>query len=143
MNKFFLFFLILIYSCSLNSKSSFWTKTKKTELDKSFTKTLFQDIEPNENEFNPKLKIKIPDIVENILNYDLNNDGFTPNRISNENFSKFKFSRIENFSDYEPNVLVNQNNIFFFDNKGSIINFNKESEIVWKKNYYSKAEKKK
>ncbi len=142
MNKFFLFFLILIYSCSLNSKSSFWTKTKKTELDKSFTKTLFQDIEPNENEFNPQLKIKIPDIVENILNYDLNNDGFTPNRISNENFSKFKFSRIENFSDYEPNVLVNQNNIFFFDNKGSIINFNKESEIVWKKNYYSKAEKK-
>ena len=79
MNKFFLFFLILIYSCSLNSESSFWTKTKKTELDKSFTKTLFQDIEPNKNEFNPKLKIKIPNIVKNILNYNLNNDGFTPN----------------------------------------------------------------
>lgn len=142
MNKFFLFFLILIYSCSLNSESSFWTKTKKTELDKSFTKTLFQDIEPNKNEFNPKLKIKIPNIVKNILNYNLNNDGFTPNYISNENFSKFKFSKIENFSDYEPNILVSENNLFFFDNNGTIIKFNKKSEIIWKKNYYSKTEKK-
>ena len=70
MNKFFLFFLILIYSCSLNSKSSFWTKTKKTELDKSFTKTLFQDIEPNENEFNPKLKIKINLFFLNLCHVD-------------------------------------------------------------------------
>ena len=142
MNKHFLLFLILIYSCSFNSNSSFWSKTKKTQIDKNLTKTLFKNIEPNKNEFNPNLKIKLPIIKTNILNYNLNNDGFTSDIISNDNFSKFKFSKIENFSDYEPNILVSENNLFFFDNNGTIIKFNKKSEIIWKKNYYSKTEKK-
>tara|TARA_B100000989_G_scaffold240167_1_gene187034 strand:+ start:368 stop:1486 length:1119 start_codon:yes stop_codon:yes gene_type:complete len=141
-NKHFLLFLILIYSCSFNSNSSFWSKTKKTQIDKNLTKTLFKNIEPNKNEFNPNLKIKLPIIKTNILNYNLNNDGFTSDIISNDNFSKFKFSKIENFSDYEPNILVSENNLFFFDNNGTIIKFNKKSEIIWKKNYYSKTEKK-
>ena len=142
MNKHFLLFLILIYSCSFNSNSSFWSKTKKTQIDKNLTKTLFKNIEPNKNEFNANLKIKLPIIKTNILNYNLNNDGFTSDIISNDNFSKFKFSKIENFSDYEPNILVSENNLFFFDNNGTIIKFNKKSEIIWKKNYYSKTEKK-
>ena len=142
MNKYFLLFLILIYSCSFNSNSSFWSKTKKTQIDKNLTKTLFKNIEPNINEFNPNLKITLPTIKTNILNYNLNNDGFTSDIISSDKFSKFKFSKIENFSDYEPNILVSENNLFFFDNDGTIIKFNKKSEIIWKKNYYSKTEKK-
>ena len=142
MNKYFLLFLILIYGCSFNSNSSFWSKTKKTQIDKNLTKTLFKNIEPNINEFNPNLKITLPTIKTNILNYNLNNDGFTSDIISSDNFSKFKFSKIENFSDYEPNILVSENNLFFFDNDGTIIKFNKKSEIIWKKNYYSKTEKK-
>ena len=142
MNKYFLLFLILIYGCSFNSNSSFWSKTKKTQIDKNLTKTLFKNIEPNINEFNPNLKITLPTIKTNILNYNLNNDGFTSDIISSDKFSKFKFSKIENFSDYEPNILVSENNLFFFDNNGTIIKFNKKSEIIWKKNYYSKTEKK-
>ena len=142
MNKYFLLFLILIYGCSFNSNSSFWSKTKKTQIDKNLTKTLFKNIEPNINEFNPNLKITLPTVKTNILNYNLNNDGFTSDIISSDKFSKFKFSKIENFSDYEPNILVSENNLFFFDNNGTIIKFNKKSEIIWKKNYYSKTEKK-
>ena len=142
MNKYFLLFLILIYGCSFNSNSSFWSKTKKTQIDKNLTKTLFKNIEPNINEFNPNLKITLPTVKTNILNYNLNNDGFTSDIISSDKFSKFKFSKIENFSDYEPNILVSENNLFFFDNDGTIIKFNKKSEIIWKKNYYSKTEKK-
>ena len=33
-------------------------------------------------------------------------------------------------------------NIIFFDNKGSILNFDNSSKLIWKKNYYSKSEKK-
>ena len=142
MNKFILLFLILTYGCSLNPNSNFWTKAKKAEIDKTFTKTLFENTEPNKNEFNSKLKIRLPKINTKILKYNLNNDGFASSNISNKNFSKFKFAKIENFSDYEPEILVGKNNLFFFDNKGNIIKFNNKSEIVWKKNYYSKSEKK-
>ncbi len=142
MNKLILLFLILTYSCSLNPNSNFWSKTKKTKIDEAFTKTLFNDAQPNKNEFNSNLKIKLPKIKSKSIKYNLNNDGFTSDNISNENFSKFKFTKIENFSDYEPDILVNKNNLFFFDNSGNIIKFNKKSEIVWKKNYYSKSEKK-
>ena len=76
------------------------------------------------------------------MNYDFNNTGFTSDPISGNNFSKYKFSKIENFSGFEPEILVDKDNIFFFDNKGSIINFNKLSKLNWKKNYYSKSDKK-
>ena len=39
-------------------------------------------------------------------------------------------------------MLIDKNNIYFFDSNGSLIKFNKESKIEWKKNYYSKSDKK-
>ena len=141
MNKFIYIIFFFILSCSLNSNSAFWSKTEKTKTDKKITKTLFEDIKPNENEFNPKLKVKLP--RNNIFtNYDFNNTGFTNEPISGERFSSYKFSKIENFSGFEPEILIDRENIFFFDNKGSIIKFNKNSKLKWKKNYYSKSDKK-
>ena len=32
--------------------------------------------------------------------------------------------------------------LFFFDKKGSILRYNEEGKVIWKKNYYSKSEKK-
>ena len=102
MNKFSYFFLILILGCSLNSDSAFWTKTKKAETDKVITKILFKDIKPNENEFNPKLKVNLPkNNIKNVSHF-LNNDGFTNEKFISDNISKFKFTKIENFSGYEP-----------------------------------------
>ena len=142
MNKFYLFFFVLILGCSLNPNSAFWSKSKKIKTDKSITKILFEDLKPNENEFNPKLKINLP--VKNIknINNNYNNDGFTFEKLSNQNLSKYKFSKIENFSGFEPEILVDKNNLYFFDSKGSVIKFNKDSKLEWKKNYYSKSDKK-
>ena len=56
--------------------------------------------------------------------------------------SRYKFSKIEKFDQFEPTISFNKKNLIFFDNKGSIINFNEESKLIWKKNYYSKSEKK-
>ena len=38
--------------------------------------------------------------------------------------------------------LFDDKDIIFFDNKGSILKFDKDSKLIWKKNYYSKSEKK-
>ena len=141
MNKFIYIIFIFILSCSLNSNSSFWSKSEKLKTDKKISKILFQDLKPNENEFNPKLKVNLP-IKNTSINYNFNNNGFTNEQVAGENFSKYKFSKIENFSGFEPEILVDKENIYFFDDKGSIIKFNKNSKLQWKKNYYSKSDKK-
>ena len=141
MNKFICIIFIFILSCSLNSNSAFWSKSEKLKTDKKISKILFQDLKPNENEFNPKLKVNLP-IKNTSINYNFNNNGFTDEQIAGENFSKYKFSKIENFSGFEPEILVDKENIYFFDDKGSIIKFNKNSKLQWKKNYYSKSDKK-
>ena len=141
MNKLIYIIFIFILSCSLNSNSAFWSKSEKLKTDKKISKILFQDLKPNENEFNPKLKVNLP-IKNTSVNYNFNNNGFTDEQIAGENFSKYKFSKIENFSGFEPEILVDKENIYFFDDKGSIIKFNKNSKLQWKKNYYSKSDKK-
>ena len=141
MNKLIYIIFIFILSCSLNSNSAFWSKSEKLKTDKKISKILFEDLKPNENEFNPKLKVKLP-IKNTSINYNSNNNGFTTEQIAGENFSKYKFSKIENFSGFEPEILVDKENIYFFDDKGSIIKFNKNSKLQWKKNYYSKSDKK-
>ncbi len=142
MNKLVYIGLIFILSCSLNSDSAFWSQTKKVETDKIITKILFTDIKPNEKEFNPKLKVNLPSKNIQNIKYIFNNDGFTSENITGNKFSKYNFSKIENFSGYEPEILIDNQNLFYFDNKGSIIKFNKGSKIQWKKNYYSKSDKK-
>ena len=141
MNKYLYIVFVLILGCSLNPNSSFWTKTEKLKTDQVITKLLFEDIKPNEKEFNPNLKVNLPKINTKNINYNYNNDGFTNEKIIGNNFSKFKFSKIDNFSGFEPEILVDNQNLFFFDNKGSIIKFNKDSKVEWKKNYYSKSDK--
>ena len=142
MNRLVYIGLIFILSCSLNSDSAFWSQTKKVETDKIITKILFKDIKPNEKEFNPKLKVNLPSKNIQNIKYIFNNDGFTSENITGNKFSKYNFSKIENFSGYEPEILIDNQNLFYFDNKGSIIKFNKGSKIQWKKNYYSKSDKK-
>jgi len=142
MNRLVYIGLIFILSCSLNSDSVFWSQTKKVETDKIITKILFKDIKPNEKEFNPKLKVNLPSKNIQNIKYIFNNDGFTNENITGNNFSKYNFSKIDNFSGYEPEILIDNQNLFYFDNKGSIIKFNKGSKIQWKKNYYSKSDKK-
>ena len=142
MNKFLYIFFILLFSCSLNPNSAFWSKTEKAKTDKVITKLIFEDIKPNENEFNSKLKVKLPKKKVRKKDYNLNNDGFTDIKISVNNFSKYNFSKIKNFSEFEPEILVDNQNLFFFDNKGSVIKFDRDSKVQWKKNYYTKSDKK-
>ena len=138
-------FAFLIAGCSLNKNSKFWTSSKNiTEEKTPKYKKIFEKEKALGKELNSNLKIKLSKknnkdpIKKNYFNNEgrLNYDG------NLKKSSRYKFSKIENFHRFEPNILFNKNNIFFFDNNGSIIKFNEKSKLVWKKNYYSKSEKK-
>jgi len=141
----FIIFFIIITSCSFNQNSKFWSASQNIpeEKDSNF-KEIFVTEESLEKELNSNLKIKLNNKVNNDLavrNY-FNNDGRLDYDGELKKSSRYKFSKIKNFYQYEPTVSFNKKNLIFFDDKGSIIQFNEKSKLLWKKNYYSKSEKK-
>ena len=147
MNKILFLFIILFFisNCSLNKNSKFWTKSEKIVSEKTEDyKEVFPTEEALKKEFNSNLKIKLTSKINkntSVNNY-LNNNGRLDIDGSLKKSSRYKFSKIDNFSQYQPELSFLNDNIIFFDNKGSILRFNNESQIIWKKNYYSKSEKK-
>ena len=154
MSKIVIFFLIFVFlnNCSLNSKSKFWTKeenikqetkkSKKKQETKKSKKNLFVLENALQKELNPTLKITL---TKTKLNYDKtnrNNNSIDEYSGNLKKISKFNFSKIKYFDQYEPEIIFEKENIIFFDNKGAILKFNKNSDLIWKKNYYSKQEKK-
>ena len=147
MIKFFKLFLLLILvaNCSLNPSSSLWTKNTKIQKDKTLKiQEIISKGKILENELNIDIKINIENVKsENtFLKYFNNNDGKSDYDGSLKSISRYKFSKIKNFNQYEPEIAIDKDNIIFFDNKGSILKFDNKSKLIWKKNYYSKSEKK-
>ena len=146
MSKFLGTFLLLIFitSCSLDNKTGLWTKKQKIKEEKIIIKELFEKEKALEKEFNPNLKINLSaKLIDNsfINNLD-NNNGRVNYNGTLKSISKFKFSKIDNFNQLEPKIIFDKNNVIFFDDKGSILKFDNFSKLIWKKNYYTKAEKK-
>ena len=138
-------FLFLITSCSLDQKSGIWTKVDKIENDKDFVIVeLFKEEKKLDNELNPNVRIQLKSqLSKNNFSNDLINNNGRVNYDGNlKTISKYKFSKIDNFNKFEPEIVFDQSNLFFFDNKGSILKFDKFSKLIWKKNYYKKSEKK-
>ena len=144
MNKVVLFLLIILTnSCSFDRNSSFWSSSKKIELEKNYKNILKKDEALNQS-LNPDLKINIDTKsgLSILSQRKLNNDGRFNFNGNLKSISKYKFSKIKNFQQYESTIAFNKKNIIFFDNKGTILQFSENSKLIWKKNYYSKSEKK-
>ena len=138
-------FLFLITSCSLDQKSGLWTKPDKIENDKDFVIVeLFKEEKNLDNELNSNVRIQLKSqLSKNNFSNDLSNNSGRVNYDGNlKTISKYKFSKIDNFNKFEPEMVFDQNNLIFFDNKGSILKFDQFSKLIWKKNYYRKSEKK-
>jgi outer membrane protein assembly factor BamB len=146
-SKIALFFLFILFlnGCSFNKNSKFWTATQDIlEENNPNYKEIFVEDEALSKELNPNLKIKLDGKTNNSLktrNY-FNNDGKLNYDGLLKKSSRYKFSKIKNFYQFEPTISFNKKNIIFFDNKGSILQFNDLSKLIWKRNYYSKSEKK-
>jgi outer membrane protein assembly factor BamB len=136
-------FIILI-GCSFNSNSKFWTKKPiKEEIQKQPKKIFFKEKVLN-SEINPNLKINLKSklIEKSFINNYNNNNGRVNYDGKLKNIARFKYSKIKNFYQYEPEILFSEKNIIFFDDKGAIHKFDNRSKLIWKKNHYSKLEKK-
>ena len=147
MNKTLYFFLIFILTsgCSFNKNSKFWTNSKSVISENTVNyKEIFPTEEALKKEFNSNLKIKLTSKPSNNMSSNnlLNNNGRLNFDGNLKKSSRYKFSKIDNFSEYQPEISFFKNNIIFFDNKGSILKFNDQSKLIWKKNYYPKSEKK-
>ena len=139
---FYLIIFLFLLDCSLNPNSKFWTKEKKILVDKSSTSILSMSKKQSLNEFNQNFKITLPKNLKVDTNQQLNNDGFINFDAKLEKMSKYNFKTIKSFSNFEPEILIDKNHIFYFDSNGSIIKFDNNSNIVWKQNHYSKQDKK-
>ena len=136
---------ITISGCSFSKNSKFWTAEKiLEEANLKTIKEIFVEEDPLSLEFNPSLNINlISKAVNKSFSTKLNNndgrinfDGVFKNKL------KFKFSKIDNFFRFEPEIISHNDSIIFFDNKGSIFKFDKNTKLLWKKNFYKKQEKK-
>ena len=138
--------LILVTGCSFNKNSKFWTNTEvvKDKKDNIDYKEVFPKEETLKKEFNSTLRIRLKSKAVNYTNTNnyLNNTGRLNFDGDLKKTSRYKFSKIKNFYQHQPEIVFHKNDVIFFDNKGSILKFNDKSELIWKKNYYTKSEKK-
>ena len=146
MNKIFRLLLVLIFfsGCSLNQNSKFWTSEKIKEIEEQKFEKIFDDPIALSQELNTNVNLNLSKSFKknNLSAKFTNNDG----RVNFDGFlkksSKYKFSKIENFYQFEPIIAFNKSNVIFFDDKGTVLQFNNRSKLIWKKNYYTKSEKK-
>tara|TARA_B100001121_G_scaffold310584_1_gene342888 strand:- start:148 stop:1443 length:1296 start_codon:yes stop_codon:yes gene_type:complete len=145
--KYFLILLlfIILNQCSLDTKTGIWNKSKIEEEKKEDVKEIFQTETILTKEFNQNLKIRITSNYSQnpFINNLSNNTGYINFESEFKEVSKFKFKKIKNFEFINPDLLIGQDNsLVFFDDKGSILKFNQNSELAWKVNYYDKKQKK-
>jgi len=135
---------IILTGCSFNKNSKFWTKEKIKVETKLKTEKIFAKEDPLNLEFNANLSINIYSkaVNKNFSNNLNNNNGRINFDGMFSNKSKFRFSKIRNFFRFEPEIIIDDKSIIFFDNKGAVLKFDSNSKLLWKKNFYTKQEKK-
>ena len=145
MNRLTLLFSILLFvnNCSFNENQKLW-KDKDTKLEnQKNTKKLFIKKELNTVELNPQLKLDLIKITFNNQNVeDENNYGAFNYQGLLKEIGNYKFSKLNNINKLNFTPIFLDDGTIFFDKKGNIIKYNQDQKIIWKKNHYSKAEKK-
>ena len=147
MNRVFQIFLIFLFlsNCSLDNKTGFWTSSEKLKFENKSTEIIFKKTEIFEKEFNTNIKIKLKNNYKknSFVNNLSNNNGIINFSGELKKISKFKFSKIKQFDFYQPELLISKKGtLIFFNDKGTIFNFDRNNKLIWKNNVYKKVEKK-
>ncbi len=145
MNKLYILiiFFFFLNNCSFNENSRVWKGKNKDLTNKENEKKLFVEEKTKSVEFNPELAINITKIDINNKVTNNRNDYGSQNYIGLLKKDKiFTFSKFDNINQLNYKPVILPDGIIFFDKKGSIIRYNNEKKVLWKNNYYSKAEKK-
>ncbi len=145
MNKIILILTTIFFlsGCSFNENSSIW-KDKNNQLDDNKNiKKIYPQEQKILSELNKGLILDLSLIKKNNKIYDnKNNLGSIIYNGELNKVGKYKFSKFEEINklDFKPGFL--ESGIIFFDKKGSVIRYNNNNKVLWKKNYYLKSEKK-
>ena len=132
----------LLNNCSLNENSRIWKNKEKNTTNPKNIKKIFAE-KKVVTEFNQELKLDLTKvkinnkIVDNKNNYGIQDYAGLINKIGS-----YKFSKLENVNQLNFKPLFLNDGLIFFDKKGSIIRYDNNQKVLWKKNYYSKSEKK-
>tara|TARA_B100000795_G_scaffold192422_1_gene146817 strand:- start:332 stop:1630 length:1299 start_codon:yes stop_codon:yes gene_type:complete len=144
-NKLSLLILIILFvhSCSINKRQGFWDKDKSNVKKKENIKIALTKQPRKEQEFNPTLEIKISKKKLNKSSHNnQNNIGELYYEGRLEKIGKYKFSKFNDFNNIDIKPIFYNEQLIFSDNKGAIILYDQNQKIIWKKNFYSKNEKK-
>ena len=134
---------LFINNCSFNENSRIWKDKDKEKLSKSNVKKIFEEKKSVVKEFNQILNLDLSGINTNNKFISNQNDYGSQSYMGElKKIGSYKFSKLEELNQINLKPLFIENDIVFFDKKGSIIRFNENQKILWKKNYYTKAEKK-
>ena len=141
------FFLVIIFffinNCSFDNKSGIWTNDKILKVSNKKVENLFEKDEVIKEELNSNFQINTPiSFLDNYTVEGYNNYGALDLDINLKKISRYKFSKINNFEYFDPTLVFKEEDLIFFDKKGSIIRFDNSSKVIWSKNHYSKLEKK-
>ena len=145
MNRIIILIIALIFlnQCSFKENSRIWKdKDNKLEDQKNIKKVFLEDKKIT-TEFNQELKLDLSVIKSNNKVTDnKNNHGSQNYEGLIDKISSYKFSKFEDTNQLNFKPIFLDDGLIFFDKKGSIIRYNDKSKVLWKKNHYSKSEKK-
>jgi len=132
-----------INNCSFNENSRIWKDKDKELSKKPNIKKVFEDKKTVVKEFNQDLNLDLSGVKTN-TKFTNNENNFGSHNYKGQlnKIGSYKFSKLEELNQINFKPLFFENDIVFFDKKGSITRYDKNQKAIWKKNYYSKAEKK-
>ena len=135
--------IFFLNNCSLNENSRIWKdKERKLENEKNIKKA-FSNEKKIITEFNKELKLDLTNIKTNKRTVDnKNNYGSQDYEGLTKKIGSYKFSKFDDINQLNFKPIFLKDGLIFFDKKGTIIRYDNDQKILWKKNYYSKAEKK-
>jgi len=143
-NKLIFTFITLVFlnNCSFNENSRIWKdKENKSKTDKKIK--VFVEDKATVTEFNQGLKLDLSSMeISNKIIDNKNNLGPQNYKGYLEKIGIFKYSKLEEVNQLDFKPIFLKDGIIFFDKKGSIVRYDNNQKVIWKKNYYSKSEKK-
>ena len=135
--------LVFLNNCSFNENSRIWNnKENNSDTDKNIKK-IFAVKKNVISELNKNLKLELSNVKSNNKITDNQNNLGSQNYKGKLNkIANFKFSKIDEINQLNFKPIFLKDGIIFFNKKGSIIRYQNNKKVLWKKNHYSKSERK-
>ena len=138
----FIISLFFLNNCSLNENSRIWKNKKDNSINTKNIKKIFSE-KKIITQFNQELKLDLANVkINNKIVDNQNNYGFQDYSGSIDKVGNYKFSKLDDVNELNFKPVFLNDGLIFFDKKGSIIRYDNNQKVLWKKNHYSKLEKK-